>query len=870
MTRALGWALIHFLWQGALIAIVVRAVLALVPARRSSLRYVIAVIGLALMPLAVTLTAFGAWDGASQDPAGLDRSGSASAGASASSDESLPRGDEPTSTISAPAPVAVFEVPASLRSRVDSLTPLIVGVWLAGVLLLALRLLGGWLSTRRLVRTGVEPVSASVHEVFARLAARLGVRRAVTVLSSSVARVPAVVGWLKPVILLPTSALIGLTPAQLEIVLAHELAHIRRHDYLVNLAQSVLETLLFYHPAVWWVGARIRDERENCCDDLAVGVAGSPVAYAEALLSLETMRGLPAPALAATGGSLLSRIERILGAQSSREVLPRWVAGLAALLLLASGSVGAALVAAPPVAIEEVSAEPPEDKQQPSAAALAQDPEAAPDTVLHAPRDMASLADRIAWAHSDAERRNARGYWVAWTIQPNPSFGRMFFMGRLDRVGGLAMEGAVIGGHIVMSGESFGTVTSSGDLSGWRLPGPPLAPLVGAPPGDIAVLYLYERRGREPRLARVQAATASLPVHFERRALYWLGAGDDATSLREARQRYQDVTGRLREDMVGMIGVHGSSAAVVPILIGILDSSESSEIRGNAAEWLARHPSTASLARLAHAAREDRVADIRSEAAESIGEMKGRAAFDTLVVLARELTDSEARGEAVEAFSNRTEREAVSVLVSIANTDRNADVQREAVETLGEFEDGRGLSALRDLARSHPVIDVRREAVETISEHGEPGDVLPLLRQIAFEDRSSEVQREAVESMGEMHTTSVVEELRSIAERHPNMEVQREAVETLGETIDNAVVAPVLARLARSHRSMDVRREAVETLGERFHHEPAALDSLLALLDGNQEPDLVREIVETLGEIDSPRARRAIRGLGEIRDKNKQ
>ena len=89
--------------------------------------------------------------------------------------------------------------------------------------------------------------------------------------------VPTVIGWLRPVVLVPASALAGMTPQQLEAILAHELAHIRRHDYLVNLLQTLVETLLFYHPAVWWLSRRIRIERENCCDDLAVSLCGDPV-----------------------------------------------------------------------------------------------------------------------------------------------------------------------------------------------------------------------------------------------------------------------------------------------------------------------------------------------------------------------------------------------------------------------------------------------------------------------------------------------------------------------------------------------------------------------------------------------------------------
>ena len=100
-----------------------------------------------------------------------------------------------------------------------------------------------------------------------------------------------VIGWLRPVILLPTSALTGLSPSHLEAILLHELAHIRRLDYLINLLQTIVETLLFYHSAVWWVSRRIRIERENCCDDVAVSVLGGSRDYATALARMEGTAG---------------------------------------------------------------------------------------------------------------------------------------------------------------------------------------------------------------------------------------------------------------------------------------------------------------------------------------------------------------------------------------------------------------------------------------------------------------------------------------------------------------------------------------------------------------------------------------------------
>ena len=141
----------------------------------------------------------------------------------------------------------------------------------------------------------------------------LGVNRAVRFAESILVEVPTVIGFLRPIVLLPASAVSGLTTQELEFVLAHELAHVRRHDWMINLTQIVIEALLFYHPVMWWVSNEIRKERENRCDDLAVAVCGNPPTCARALAHLEELRGTsPVVALTATGGSLLTRIRRLL------------------------------------------------------------------------------------------------------------------------------------------------------------------------------------------------------------------------------------------------------------------------------------------------------------------------------------------------------------------------------------------------------------------------------------------------------------------------------------------------------------------------------------------------------------------------------
>lgn len=220
-------------------------------------------------------------------------------------------------------------------ARLQKQLPWIVAAWLGIVCLLSLRLLLGYGRVRRIRRLSCESLGVSWTEKLVDLANQLRVSRPVRLCQSALVEVPTVIGWLRPVILFPASALAGLSPAQLEAILAHELAHVRRHDYLVNLLQNLIETLLFYHPAVWWVSRQLSQERELCCDDLTVLVCGDRMVYATALAMLEESRcaagGL---ALAATGGSLLGRIRRLAGLPTQSDRSGWWLAGTVALLLV--------------------------------------------------------------------------------------------------------------------------------------------------------------------------------------------------------------------------------------------------------------------------------------------------------------------------------------------------------------------------------------------------------------------------------------------------------------------------------------------------------------------------------------------------------
>jgi len=329
----LGWTLVHFVWQGAIVSLLLVGVLFALSRRSANARYLISCAALALMAVLPFVT-FALVPQA--EPIELPAFGAELEIGLVLDDES---GDLAFPIV--PSPLTSEGIQLSWGERIAEYLrpglPWFVGAWLVGVYALSLRLLGGLLLAQRLKRRWVEPVSAQLQALFDDLAEKLRLSRPVALLNSALAQTPTVIGWLKPVVLLPASAITGLKPSQLQAILAHELAHIRRHDYLINLLQSVVETLLFYHPGVWWVSRRIRMERENCCDDLAVKACGDVTVYARALADMEQIRA-SAPALAATGGSLLNRIRRLAGLPAPHNnPTARWLAGaIVALSILAS------------------------------------------------------------------------------------------------------------------------------------------------------------------------------------------------------------------------------------------------------------------------------------------------------------------------------------------------------------------------------------------------------------------------------------------------------------------------------------------------------------------------------------------------------
>jgi TonB family protein len=307
LVATLGWTLMHFLWQGAVAGVLFGVSLAAAGNASAQTRYRLAftfLLLLAALPVATFI-----W---------LSPNYAASALSAQSIAETAPL---LTVTLAAPA--------LDWQTFIQPWLPWAVLIWAVGVVFMTGRLLIEWRNVRLLTRLDVSPLTSAWEHRVRRLIGSLGVRTAVRALQSSRVHVPMVVGWLRPVILVPVSAMSGLTTWQLELILMHELAHVRRYDHLVNLLQVVIETLLFYHPVVRWVSRVMREEREHCCDDLVVSRSGDALAYARALTELAGVQTLSLQtSVASDGGQLLARIRRLVGVRRPPRVAAHWSIGV--------------------------------------------------------------------------------------------------------------------------------------------------------------------------------------------------------------------------------------------------------------------------------------------------------------------------------------------------------------------------------------------------------------------------------------------------------------------------------------------------------------------------------------------------------------
>jgi beta-lactamase regulating signal transducer with metallopeptidase domain/HEAT repeat protein len=815
-----GWALIHSLWQGALIAALLGLSLRALRKAPAAWRHWLCFIAMLALFIAPVVTSMQAARTASAEVAAEPVKAEGGSAASVSANDNIP-----ASTFNPlPTQTDAANIQPSRQIDFTRYLPWLVVIWAIGVMLLSLRVLGGYVWARRLVRVGTVPVSDAIAEVAQRLAERLHVRAAVRVLASTHAQVPMVIGFLKPVVLMPASLLTGLTPQQIEAILAHELAHVRRYDYALNVLQTIAETLMFYHPAMWWLSRRMRDEREQACDELAVALCGGdPYFYSRVLLKVEEWRSARITfAPAATGGSLSARVRKLIGEDDRRvDVGPRWFAGIVTIvaLLTTAGS-----------AREDLSA------GTPNPVAILQDTARARPASVAKYSGNADLSERIKWAHATANDKRFRQYWVGYTISDAVPGSEWVYIDR---------DSPVMAGDTWVSGRMrFG-----GDFQNVKFSGVSLRDIVGDyAPRQHTVLLAFDGSARQPRLMRVHMANFVFPAHFNGMPLLWLNEVEGRASIAaladmKDQASNQDVLG----DLPAAIGAHANNLAALPLLLRWAnETQEPYDFRSEVLEALAQHESAEALVTIARIARRDRSEQLRNDAVEVLAQLPLPAAADTLLALARTLEPKQLRMEAVEALGERHEPRIASWLDELARTG-DTDIRSEAVESLAQMPAELGLEKLVALA-DDPRVEgsTRLEALEEMGNVQSP-KALEMLRRIIFEDQNVSMQIKATEAVGNITEAQAVEVLAKIAEAHSEVAVQIEATEELGNMAQHARAIEALEQIIERHPQNGVRIKAIETLGD--FPEAKAARVLMQIIESNAAEDLRAEAAETLGDL---------------------
>ncbi|MCB2196078.1 MAG: M48 family metalloprotease [Bacteroidetes bacterium] len=305
LINALGWSIFHILWQGVILILFLGLLLRLLRNKSSNVRYNIAVIGLVAI---VGLSAMNFVQNYNK---------------SANSNIELPYYQDISKNVLFDFSdtendfysVSAYDDIKSIVLKVDKYFPFMVNLWILGVILFTLKFIFSFLYTIRLKNTKTRPVSIQWIKRFENLQDRLRIQKSIAYLESYIIKIPVVLGHLKPVVLVPAEMLTGMPGNQIEAIIAHELAHIRRNDYIINVLQTIVETIFFFHPAVWYISAQIRKERENCCDDLALTVCNESIVYAKALVSIQELtlnRHYSAVAFSGNKKHLLNRIKRMI------------------------------------------------------------------------------------------------------------------------------------------------------------------------------------------------------------------------------------------------------------------------------------------------------------------------------------------------------------------------------------------------------------------------------------------------------------------------------------------------------------------------------------------------------------------------------
>ncbi|MEA5257285.1 M56 family metallopeptidase [Arcicella aquatica] len=306
---AIGWTLLHSVWQLIIIAIVLKVAL-LISKKSATKRYWLSFAGLFSQLLATVATFLMVFE---------ENTVYLSTKSNFTFDKLTQTNITNASTLSS-SPNLWNDFQLLLSNNLN----LLVSAWLIGTVFLSVRLMGGYIYTEQLRWKHTKSVHGDTLNIFNELLKKINIGKGINLLESSLATTPMTIGFLQPVILLPIGLLTGLSNKEIEAILAHELAHIKRHDYLINIVQSIVEILFFFHPVTWWISAKIREERENCCDDLAIELCGNNIHLVKALTKVEIFQQQTnltlAMGFAGKKQTLLGRVQRILGVKKVKSV----------------------------------------------------------------------------------------------------------------------------------------------------------------------------------------------------------------------------------------------------------------------------------------------------------------------------------------------------------------------------------------------------------------------------------------------------------------------------------------------------------------------------------------------------------------------
>ena len=337
LVETLSRVLLHSLWQGVATALCLFIALWLLKNSSSALRYNLMLSAL-IMCLILPVITFNQL--ANTQPISTHQQTSVTPAPANTTAQNAPLITDPTFVNAVPPTTSATPnmyrnnpVQRHWKNKLEPFLPWIFIVWLLGVSILSVRLALGVRLTLKLRTKFTEPASEALSNTVQHLSHKLNLKQYVPIRVSHIIDVPLVVGYVKPLILVPTSALSGLSSQQLELILAHELAHVKRFDPIVNLFQNIVETLFFFNPAVWWISNQMRQEREYCCDLIAIQLCQSNrFTYANTLSTLSNIQSLNHVTVAANGGSLLKRILKLMNKPATPNPA-QWLAGLSLIVL---------------------------------------------------------------------------------------------------------------------------------------------------------------------------------------------------------------------------------------------------------------------------------------------------------------------------------------------------------------------------------------------------------------------------------------------------------------------------------------------------------------------------------------------------------